>query len=98
ISPRGQALGAVFISPIVFYGIFGAGLSPKSRLTSCSVFRQTAPVEAEIDCKLQSSSSWASERLPTTMKTKPITLFLCHPSGDKPAVRSLYPRLRRDGT
>jgi hypothetical protein len=32
-------------------------LCPEARLTSCSVFRQTASMEAEIDCKLQSSSS-----------------------------------------
>src|SRR5436190_2223279 len=31
------------------------------------------------------------------MKTKPISVFLCHSSGDKPAVRSLYSRLRGDG-
>ena len=34
----------------------GAGFAPESRLTSCSVFRQTASMEAEIDCKLQSNS------------------------------------------
>jgi class 3 adenylate cyclase len=31
------------------------------------------------------------------MKTKPISVFLCHSSGDKPTVRSLYARLRSDG-
>ena len=31
------------------------------------------------------------------MKTKPIRVFLCHSSGDKPTVRSLYSRLRSDG-
>jgi class 3 adenylate cyclase len=31
------------------------------------------------------------------METKPISVFLCHSSGDKPAVRSLYSRLRSDG-
>jgi ethanolamine utilization protein EutP (predicted NTPase) len=37
---------------------FGPGLNaPKKSLSSCSVFRQTASMEAEIDCKLQSNSS-----------------------------------------
>ncbi len=31
------------------------------------------------------------------MKQKPITVFLCHSSDDKPAVRSLYARLKSDG-
>ncbi|SRR6266550_7956538 len=37
--------------------IFGLGFCPESRLTSCSVFRQTASMEAQIDCKMQSNSS-----------------------------------------
>jgi hypothetical protein len=31
------------------------------------------------------------------VKKEPISVFLCHSSGDKPAVRSLYSRLRSDG-
>jgi hypothetical protein len=40
-----------------FYGIFGRGFWPQNlRLIPCSVFRQTAAMEAGIDCKLQSNS------------------------------------------
>jgi hypothetical protein len=35
----------------------GLGFAPESRLMSCSVFRQTASMEAEIDCRLPSNSS-----------------------------------------
>src|SRR5262245_627457 len=38
-----------------------AGFCPELRLTSCSVFRQTASMEAEIDCTLQSNPSWVYE-------------------------------------
>ena len=53
-------LETAFIRHIVFTEIFGAGFAPESRLTSCSVFRQTASMEAEIDCRLQSNSSQAA--------------------------------------
>jgi hypothetical protein len=40
----------------VFYGIFRAQLPAESRLTRCELFRQTAFMEAELDCGLQSNS------------------------------------------
>ena len=30
-------------------------------------------------------------------RTSPLRIFLCHSSGDKPAVRNLYQRLSSDG-
>jgi hypothetical protein len=46
------------ICHIVLYGNFlGAGFAQESRLTSCSFVRQTASMEAEMDCTLQSNSS-----------------------------------------
>ena len=46
-----------FVMTLSVYGNFRARvLPPESRLTSCSVFRQTASMEAEIDCRLQSNS------------------------------------------
>ena len=54
MSPGGQALGAGFHITYSFLRKFSAA---QSGLTSCGVFRQTASMEAEIDCKLQSNSS-----------------------------------------
>ena len=45
-----------FIRHKFFTEIFGRGFCPESRLTFRSVFRQTATMEAEIDCRLQSNS------------------------------------------
>jgi len=47
----------VFIRHMVFSEISGCRFRLESRLTCCSVFRQTAFVEAEIDYRLQSNSS-----------------------------------------
>ncbi len=35
--------------------------------------------------------------MPTTGPTRKLRVFLCHSSGDKPAVRELYCRLCADG-
>jgi hypothetical protein len=35
---------------------------PESRLTFCSVFRQTAAMETEIDCALQSDSRYVCKK------------------------------------
>ena len=56
MSPGGQALGAVHMTSSFLRKFFGAGFSVESWLTSCSVFRQTASMEAEIDCKMPSNS------------------------------------------
>ncbi len=40
----------------ILRNFLGGCFARKSRLTSCSVFRQTASMEVEIDCKLQSNS------------------------------------------
>src|SRR4029434_3985648 len=46
-----------FVMTYSFYRSFEARFCPESRLTSCSIFRQTASMEAEIDCTLPSNSS-----------------------------------------
>ena len=48
-------LETAFIRHIVFTEFLGTSFASESRLTSCSVFRQTGSMEAEIDCMLQSN-------------------------------------------
>ena len=38
-------------------------IAPESRLTSCSVFRQGASMEAEIDCRLQFNSGYKANQV-----------------------------------
>jgi hypothetical protein len=55
--PIGQTSTRILHGIYFFSEIFGREFCSESRLTSCSVFRQTACMEAEIDCSLQSNSS-----------------------------------------
>ena len=48
-----------FTRHIVLAEVLGSGLAPESRLVSRSFLRQTACMEAEMDCRLQSNSSSA---------------------------------------
>jgi hypothetical protein len=52
---RDEALSQIYMT-YSFHGIFRAQLPAESRLTRYELFRQTASMEAELDCGLQSNS------------------------------------------
>jgi hypothetical protein len=50
-TPDPTAIPWLLLQTVFFRILWGAALAPESRLTPCSVFRQTASMEAEIDCR-----------------------------------------------
>jgi hypothetical protein len=48
----GMPPGGVQATYNIFQNSLGSGFAPESRLTSCTVFRQTASVQAEIELQV----------------------------------------------
>lgn len=76
-----------------------ATIQPNDLISCWTADRQSRPLSAKVVEKMYilARGEWAFERSPVPKNSKDLKVFLCHSSDDKPAIRSLYRRLRADG-